>query len=80
MNSIYDHTIFEAISKVVQKLIPQLPALESLMSSLNYVSTFEEFFFFSYFMAAGLYYIASFVNATISKKKKKKEHYIKKLY
>jgi Ras-related GTP-binding protein C/D len=31
--SIYDHTIFEAFSKVIQKLIPQLPTLESLLDS-----------------------------------------------
>ncbi|KAF4300824.1 hypothetical protein GTA08_BOTSDO11435 [Botryosphaeria dothidea] len=29
--SIYDHSIFEAFSKVIQKLIPQLPTLESLL-------------------------------------------------
>lgn len=32
--SIYDHSIFEAISKVIQKLLPQLPTLESLLNSL----------------------------------------------
>jgi len=32
--SIYDHSIFEAFSKVIQKLIPQLPTLESLVDSL----------------------------------------------
>jgi Ras-related GTP-binding protein C/D len=34
--SIYDHTIFEALSKVIQKLIPtyELAALESLLDSL----------------------------------------------
>ena len=32
--SVYDHSIFEAFSKVVQKLIPQLPTLESLLNSL----------------------------------------------
>lgn len=32
--SIYDHSIFEAFSKVIQKLIPQLPTLESLLDSL----------------------------------------------
>lgn len=31
--SIYDHTIFEAFSKVIQKLIPQLPTLENLLDS-----------------------------------------------
>jgi len=32
--SIYDHSIFEAFSKVIQKLIPQLPTLESMLNSL----------------------------------------------
>ncbi|KAF2104062.1 hypothetical protein NA57DRAFT_29663 [Rhizodiscina lignyota] len=32
--SIYDHSIFEAFSKVIQKLIPELPTLESLLNSL----------------------------------------------
>uniref|UniRef100_A0A915K9J7 Ras-related GTP-binding protein C n=1 Tax=Romanomermis culicivorax TaxID=13658 RepID=A0A915K9J7_ROMCU len=31
LTSIYDHSIFEAFSKVVQKLIPQLPTLERLL-------------------------------------------------
>jgi len=31
LTSIYDHSIFEAFSKVIQKLIPQLPALENLL-------------------------------------------------
>jgi Ras-related GTP-binding protein C/D len=34
LTSIYDHTIFEAFSKIVQRLIPQLPLLEKLMDSL----------------------------------------------
>jgi hypothetical protein len=32
MTSIYDHSIFEAFSKVIQKLIPQLPTLENLLT------------------------------------------------
>jgi Ras-related GTP-binding protein C/D len=32
--SIYDHSIFEALSKVIQKLIPELPTLEALLNSL----------------------------------------------
>lgn len=35
MTSIYDHSIFEAFSKVIQKLIPQLPTLESLLNILT---------------------------------------------
>lgn len=39
LTSIYDHSIFEAFSKVVQKLIPQLHALEQTLNmfiSVNY--------------------------------------------
>jgi len=32
--SIYDHSIFEAFSKVIQKLIPELPTLEALLNAL----------------------------------------------
>lgn len=35
--SIYDHSVFEAFSKVIQKLIPQLPTLENLLTSLQSV-------------------------------------------
>ena len=31
LTSIYDHSIFEAFSKVVQKLLLELPALEQLL-------------------------------------------------
>jgi Ras-related GTP-binding protein C/D len=37
LTSIYDHSIFEAFSKVIQKLIPQLPILENLLDILNTV-------------------------------------------
>lgn len=32
--SVFDHSIFEAMSKVVQKLLPQLPAMETLVNKL----------------------------------------------
>ena len=32
--SIYDHSIFEAMSKIIQKLLPQLPAMETLLTKL----------------------------------------------
>lgn len=32
--SIFDHSVYEATSKVVQKLLPQLPALEALLNKL----------------------------------------------
>ena len=39
LTSIYDHSIFEAFSRVVQKLIPQLPTLENLLNILISVSS-----------------------------------------
>ncbi len=41
LTSIYDHSIFEAFSKVVQKLIPQLPTLENLLDLFISVRTHE---------------------------------------
>lgn len=38
LTSIYDHTIFEAFSKIVQSLIPQLALLEKLLDGLIGVS------------------------------------------
>ncbi|KAL1123144.1 hypothetical protein AAG570_002231, partial [Ranatra chinensis] len=46
LTSIYDHSIFEAFSKVVQKLIPQLPALENLLNILISNSGIEKGFLF----------------------------------
>ena len=40
LTSIYDHSIFEAFSKVIQKLTPQLPTLESLLNILCSVCVF----------------------------------------
>ncbi|XP_065347934.1 ras-related GTP-binding protein C isoform X2 [Cloeon dipterum] len=44
--SIYDHSIFEAFSKVVQKLIPQLPILENLLNILISNSAIEKAFLY----------------------------------
>ncbi|KAF2087156.1 hypothetical protein K490DRAFT_73966 [Saccharata proteae CBS 121410] len=44
--SIYDHSIFEAFSKVIQKLIPQLPTLESLLNSLCSTCRIEKAYLF----------------------------------
>eukprot|EP00005_Dracoamoeba_jomungandri_P004803 CAMPEP_0174249950 /NCGR_PEP_ID=MMETSP0439-20130205/263_1 /TAXON_ID=0 /ORGANISM="Stereomyxa ramosa, Strain Chinc5" /LENGTH=348 /DNA_ID=CAMNT_0015329895 /DNA_START=752 /DNA_END=1798 /DNA_ORIENTATION=+ len=44
LTSIYDHTIFEAFSKVIQKLIPQLPTLENLLDILNTSCRLEKSF------------------------------------
>lgn len=46
LTSIYDHTIFEAFSKVIQKLIPQLSTLESLLDMLKDTSRLEKAFLF----------------------------------
>ncbi|KAF6032933.1 hypothetical protein EB796_000078 [Bugula neritina] len=46
LTSIYDHSIFEAFSKVVQKLIPQLPTLEHLLNILIQNSCIEKAFLF----------------------------------
>eukprot|EP00695_Tsukubamonas_globosa_P003277 TRINITY_DN549_c0_g1_i2.p1 TRINITY_DN549_c0_g1~~TRINITY_DN549_c0_g1_i2.p1 ORF type:complete len:294 (+),score=96.86 TRINITY_DN549_c0_g1_i2:144-1025(+) len=46
LTSIYDHSIFEAFSKVVQKLIPQLPTLENLLDMLIQNSRIEKAFLF----------------------------------
>ncbi|KAI9701154.1 MAG: hypothetical protein M1836_001823 [Candelina mexicana] len=44
--SIYDHSIFEAFSKVIQKLIPQLPTLESLLNNLCSACRMEKAYLF----------------------------------
>jgi len=44
LTSIYDHSIFEAFSKVIQKLIPQLPTLENLLDILISNSRIEKAF------------------------------------
>ncbi|XP_015757553.1 PREDICTED: ras-related GTP-binding protein C-like [Acropora digitifera] len=46
LTSIYDHSIFEAFSKVVQKLVPQLPTLENLLNILISNSGIEKAFLF----------------------------------
>merc|ERR1719378_664823 len=46
LTSIYDHSIFEAFSKVVQKLIPQLPTLENLLDIFVSNSGIEKAFLF----------------------------------
>jgi Ras-related GTP-binding protein C/D len=44
--SIYNHSIFEAFSKVIQKLIPHLPTLEALLNNLCRASGFEKAYLF----------------------------------
>lgn len=44
--SIYDHSIFEALSKVLQKMIRQLPTLENLLNVLCANSGIEKAYLF----------------------------------
>lgn len=44
LTSIYDHSIFEAFSKVIQQLIPELPTLESLLDIFISNSRIEKAF------------------------------------
>merc|ERR1711920_401957 len=46
LTSIYDHSVFEAFSKVVQALIPQLPTLEMLLDTLVTSCRIEKAFLF----------------------------------
>ena len=46
LTSIYDHSVFEAFSKVVQQLIPQLPTLQSLLDVLVTSCRIEKAFLF----------------------------------
>ena len=46
LTSIYDHSVFEAFSKVVQKLLPQLPTLENLLNILIANCAMEKSFLF----------------------------------
>lgn len=40
--SIYDHSIFEAFSKVMQGLVPQLPTFEALLDNITAACRFEK--------------------------------------
>jgi Ras-related GTP-binding protein C/D len=46
LTSIYDHSIFDAFSKVIQKLIPQLPTLEGLLNVLIQNSGMDKAYLF----------------------------------
>lgn len=41
LTSIYDHSIYEAFSKIIQKLIRELPTLENLLNVLCSVRQME---------------------------------------
>lgn len=53
LTSIYDHSVFEAFSRVVQKLIPQLPTLENLLNALVATCSMEKAYLFD--VASKLY-------------------------
>lgn len=44
--SIYDYAIFEAFSKVIQSLVPQLPIFEALLNTLTASCRFEKVYLF----------------------------------
>ena len=44
--SIFDHSVFEAMSKVVQKLLPQLPAMEALLNKLCSTCSIQKAYLF----------------------------------
>lgn len=46
LTSIFDHSIYEAFSRIVQKLIFELPALENLLDLLIQYDKFEKIFLF----------------------------------
>jgi Ras-related GTP-binding protein C/D len=46
LTSIYNHSIFEAFSKVIQKLIPHLPTLEAMLNNLSQSCKFEKVYLF----------------------------------
>ena len=54
--SIYDHSIFEAFSKVMQGLIPQLPTFEALINTVSASCRFEKAYLFDVYSKV---YIAS---------------------
>ena len=53
LTSIYDHSVFEAFSRVVQRLIPELPTLEHLLNVLVSTCSMEKAYLFD--VASKLY-------------------------
>jgi Ras-related GTP-binding protein C/D len=49
LTSIFDHSIFAALSRVMQKLIPQLPFLQNLLDMFQYNSKVEKCMLFDVF-------------------------------
>lgn len=56
LTSIYDHSVFEAFSKVIQRLVTELPTLENLLNMLCQNSGIEKAFLFD---VASKVYIAT---------------------
>ncbi|CAR22448.1 Gtr2p [Lachancea thermotolerans CBS 6340] len=46
LTSIFDHSIYEAFSRIVQKLVPELPFLENMLDNLVQHSKIEKCFLF----------------------------------
>lgn len=46
LTSIYDHSVYEALSRVVQRLIPHLPTLENLLNVLVSTCSMEKSYLF----------------------------------
>ena len=46
LTSIYDHSIYEALSRVVQRLIPQLPTLQDLLNVMVSTCSMEKAYLF----------------------------------
>jgi hypothetical protein len=46
LTSVHDHSIFEALSRVVRRLIPQLPTLENLLNVLVSTCSMEKAYLF----------------------------------
>lgn len=46
LTSIFDHSIYEAFSRIVQKLIPELPSLENMLDNLVAHSSIDKVFMF----------------------------------
>ncbi|CAN3363810.1 GTP-binding protein Gtr2p [Diutina catenulata] len=46
LTSIFDHSIYEAFSRIVQKLIPELPSLENMLDQLVAHSSIDKVFLF----------------------------------
>lgn len=46
LTSIFDHSIYEAFSRIIQKLVPELPSLENMLDNLVQYSRLEKVFLF----------------------------------